>query len=499
MLDPILLVAGLLAMAAAASTRFARRLGVPAMLLFVGLGMLAGSSGPGGIVFGDWALSYNLGMAALALIVFAGGMETEVQTLRAALPPASLLATLGVVTKAGIVGLLAWLITPLSLPESMLLGAILAPTDAAAVFAVVKGRGLRPRLRGILEAESGTNDPVSIYLTVTLVGLLMVPDTPWLGALAGVPVQLLLGGLYGYAGGRLLVVLLNHTRIDSPGLYPVMALAGGMVTFSAANLLGGNGLLAIYVAGVVLGSRRLHHALSIRHFLDGAAWFAQIAVFLLLGLLVFPDRALQSLPWAVGITAAVLVARPLAVLVSILPLRRLGPDYHFSRADLILLSWGGLKGAVPIILGIVPVLHGLPEGETIFNIVFLVVLAATALQGLTLIPLARWLGLLEPEPPEPALRLELGGVAPPNSAILDLAITAEMPAAGARVDALQLPESVVVAALLRGEILIAPRGHIQLLPGDQVYIVVSDADAVGTPEAFQARPPTAEAAGDEAG
>lgn len=487
MLDAILLVAGLLAMAAVVSTRFARRLGVPAMLLFVGLGMLAGSSGPGGIVYGDWGLSFNLGMAALALIVFAGGMETEAHTLRQALLPASMLATVGVVAKAGIVGLLAWWLTPLDLSESLLLGAILAPTDAAAVFAVVKGQGLRPRLRGILEAESGTNDPVSIYLTVTMVSLLVTPSAPWLPALAGIPVQLILGGLCGYGGGRVLVGVLNHTRVDSPGLYAVMAIAGGMVLFSAVNLLGGNGLLAIYVAGVVLGSQRLHHALSIRQFLDSAAWFAQIAMFLLLGLLVFPDQALKTLPWAAAITAAVLVARPLAVLLSILPLRLLGPTYRFSGAELVLLSWGGLKGAVPIILGIVPVLSGLPAGETIFNVVFLVVLAATALQGLTLIPLAGWLGLLDPEPPTPALRLDLGGVAPLGSAILDLAITAEMPAAGARIDTLQLPDVVVIAALLRKDALIAPRGHIQILPGDHVYLVVSDVDATGTPEAFRPR------------
>ena len=483
-MDVFFLVAGLLAIVAVASTRFARRLGVPAMLVFVGLGMFAGSSGPVGIEFGDWALSYDLGMAALALIVFAGGVETEASTLRASLLPASAMATVGVVVKAGLVGLAAFLVTPLGLAESLLLGAILAPTDAAAVFAVVKGHGMRPRLRGILEAESGTNDPVSIYLTATLATLLVDPSGPWLSALALVPVQLVVGGVVGYLGGRVLVAALNRLRIDSPGLYPVFALAGGMVVFAGANLIGGNGLLAVYVAGVVLGSRRVAHALSIRHFLDGAAWFAQIGVFLLLGLLVFPDHAVAMLPWAAFVTLAVLVARPLAVAASVLPLGAISPRYRFDRAELVLLSWGGLKGAVPIILGIVPVMHGLSAGEDLFNIVFIVVLAATALQGLTLIPLARWLGLLDPEPATPPLQLELGGVAPVGSGILHFALTAGMPAAGACVRDLELPESVVLATILRDDALVAPRGAVQLQEGDHVYLVVSDVDTVGTPDVF---------------
>ena len=291
--------------------------------------------------------------------------------------------------------------------------------------------------------------------------------------------------MVGYGGGRLLVMALNRLRIDSPGLYPVFALAGGMVLYAGAGLIGGNGLLAVYVAGVVLGSRRVAHALSIRHFLDGAAWFAQIGVFLLLGLLVFPNRALEMLPWAAVVTVAVLVARPLAVAASMLPLRR-WPQYRFDRAELALLSWGGLKGAVPIILGIVPVMVGLPAGEDLFNIVFIVVLAATALQGLTLIPLARWLGLLDPEPEEPPLTLELGGVAPPGSGIVHVAVTRSMPAAGLRIRSLQLPETVVLAAILRDDALVAPRGQVALREGDHVYLVVSDVDRVGTPRAFTA-------------
>jgi cell volume regulation protein A len=467
------------------STRLAQRFGVPALVLFVGIGMLAGSSGPGGVSFADYRLSLNLGLIALAVILLSGGLDTRIRQFRASIVPASLLATVGVVVKMLVVGVLAYLVTPLDLIESLLLGAVLAPTDAAAVFSVLKGRGLPTRLNGVLEAESGTNDPMSIYLTVALTGFITLGQVNIPALVWGVVVQLLLGGLLGYLLGRLLVLLINRVRIDSFGLYPVLALAGGLLTYALTNLLGGNGFLAIYVVGLVLGNTTLAHQQSIRYFMDSMAWGAQILMFLLLGLLVFPDQLVNTLPAALLITfVLIFVARPLSVYLSLKPLEHLTGHYHFSIREQALLSWAGLKGAVPIILAIVPLLNQVPQGMVIFNIVFVVVIFGTSVQGLTVVPVARWLGLTHPEPPAPPLRLELGGAAPPGSAVFDVFLEPNRGAVGCSLSELDLPQHIVIAAIYRDGEMIPPRGGTRFEAGDHVFIINTKADALGIPPVF---------------
>lgn len=467
------------------STRLAQRFGVPALVLFVGIGMLAGSGGPGGFEFSNYRLSLNLGLVALAVILLSGGLDTRARLFRASILPASILATLGVVTKMLVIGTLAYLLTPLDFIESLLLGAVLAPTDAAAVFSVLKGRGLPARLKGVLEAESGTNDPMSIYLTVALTGFITtgqasIPLLVW-----GVVVQLFLGGVLGYVLGRLLVGLINRVRIDSFGLYPVLALAGGLLTYALTNLLGGNGFLAIYVVGLVLGNSTLAHQQSIRYFMDSMAWGAQILMFLLLGLLVFPDQLVEAIPVALLITfAQIFIARPLSVYLSLKPLELLTGRYHFSIREQALLGWAGLKGAVPIILAIVPLLNQVPQGILIFNIVFVVVILGTSMQGLTVVSFARRLGLTKPEPPEPPLRLELGGAAPPGSAVFDVFLEPNRGVVGYSLSELDLPQHIVIAAIYRNGEMIPPRGGTRFEAGDHVFIINTKADALGIPPAF---------------
>jgi potassium/hydrogen antiporter len=479
------LIAALLAIGAILSTRFAQRFGVPTLVLFVGVGMLAGSSGPLGIVFENYSLAYNAGLLALAVILFSGGLDTQSSLFRASLLPASLLSTLGVLLTALMIGAACWFFTPLGFLEGLLLGAVLAPTDAAAVFSALKGRGLPRRLRGILEAESGTNDPVGIYLTLALTAFIATGQGDVGSVVSGIVVQLALGGLLGYLFGRGLVWLINRVRIEAFGLYPMLALAGGLLCYAATSLVGGNGFLAIYVAGMVLGNAALVHQQNIMNFMDGIAWGAQIVMFLLLGLLVFPDRLPGILPYALLITfVAMFIARPFAVLVTLLPFQFFGHKHRFSLREQTLIGWAGLKGAVPIILATVPLLNEIAGGERIFNIVFVVVVVGTTLQGLTIGPLAKRLGLAEPEPPAPPVRIELGGAAPPNSAIFDVFLTPKSQVVGKALAEVALSPSIVVTAVYRDDELIAPRGDTVFEAGDHVFVLNSDTRDSQLPTAF---------------
>ncbi len=473
-MDVALAVGSTLVLVAILSTRFATRFGMPALVLFVAIGMLAGSSGPGGIMFDNYELAYEVGLLALAMILFSGGLDTRFRMFRASLVPAALLSTLGVALTMLIVAFLTSWLTPLSWLEGLLLGAVLAPTDAAAVFSVLKGRGLPARLRGVLETESGTNDPVGIYLTIAFTTLLTSGQSNIWGFLGGIVLQLSLGGLLGYLWGRGLTWLINYARLETHGLYPVLALAGGLLAYAGTDLIGGNGFLAIYVVGLVLANRPLSHRQSILDFMEGAAWGAQISMFLLLGLLVFPDRLPEIVPIALLTTAVLIfVARPLAVWLTLWPLYRLTRHYHFVWQEQLLLMWAGLKGAVPIILATLPLLNEVPNGERIFNIVFVVVIVGTTLQGLTVVPLARFLGLTRPEPPAPPLRLELGGEAPAGSAVHDVFLEPHHRLVGRTLRDTLIPHGVVVAAIYRDDALVAPRGSTVFQAGDHVYFLSS--------------------------
>lgn len=485
-LDLVLLIGGALIVAATLSTRLAQRFGVPSLLLFVVLGMLAGSSGPGGLVFANYALALDVGFIALAVILFSGGLDTEMATFRTALLPAALLSTFGVLLMAAILGLGAWLLTPLGALPSLVLGAVLAPTDAAAVFSVLKGRGLSRRLRGLLEVESGTNDPVSIHLTLALTALATGgAASPWNGVLA-ILMQLALGALIGWAAGHLLAMLINTARLDSYGLFPVLSLAGALAIFGLTNLIGGNGFLAVYLLGLVLGNRRIVHRSGIRTFMDSAAWTAQITMFVLLGLLVFPDRMLPWVPHGLLVTALVIfVARPLAVFGILIPLGALAPRHRLDSAELTIVNWAGLKGAVPIILAIIPLLRGMPEGETLFHLVFVAVIVGAAVQGLTIVPLASRLGLTNPEPPTPPVTLELGGAAPVGSAVLDLFLYGDEPAVGKTLREVNVPSGLVVAAIHRGERMVTPRGDVEFRAGDHLFLLTDDVDHLQLPRDFR--------------
>lgn len=424
---------------------FSTRIGAPLLLVFLGLGMLAGEDGIGGIDFDDFHTTYLVGSIALALILFDGGLRTPREAFRIALRPALSLATVGVVVTAFIVGVIAALLLGLTPLEGFLVGATVASTDAAAVFLLLHSRGteLRRRVSATLEVESGVNDPMAIFLTITCVELLLIPDLTisW-HVLSSFALQLLGGAAFGVVGGALLVWLINRVEI-SAGLYPILAASLGLVIFASAQMSEASGFLAIYLAGVIMGQRRHRAQQIISRFHDGLAWLSQITMFLLLGLLVTPSMLFRDVWGEIGVALAlILVARPVAVWLSLLPFR-------FTWQERVFIAWVGLRGAVPIFLAAIPVIAGVPRGLDYFNVAFVVVLASLIIQGWTVTRVARLLDLEVPAPPEPAARREIDL---PPGADRDAAawrVAPGSPALSASFHMLHLPPRTRIIAVIR--------------------------------------------------
>ncbi len=469
LIDKVLLLAGTLMLLAILSSKFSARAGLPVLVMFLGLGMLAGSEGIGQIAFDDYETAHAIGTVALAFILFDGGLRTPLENLKIAWKPSAVLATLGVfVTSAG-TGIVAMHVLDLSLLEGLLLGSIVGSTDAAAVFALLRSAGvhLRKRVGATLEIESGANDPMAIFLTVGLIQVLTgeVPLGPQLLLLFVLQMGVGLG--VGFVVGKLSIKLINHINLASAGLYPVLTAACGVFAFGLAAALQGSGFLAVYVAGLVLGNSKLVFQKGTLLFHDGIAWAGQIAMFVVLGLLSFPraliDVAGPSLLVAIALT---FVVRPIAVVPLLLPFR-------FSWREIVLISWVGLKGAVPIILAIYPLMAGLPAGPTIFNVVFFVVIISALVQGGTLPWVARTLKLEDPPPPEAPVSLEITSLRDVDAEIIDYLVTDRSPASGRLLRDLALPEGAVVAMIARGKTLIPPRGSTEVRSGDHLFIVVN--------------------------
>jgi potassium/hydrogen antiporter len=399
----LLLGGALMVLVGIASSLFARRFGAPLLLVFLVLGMLLGEEGPGGFVFDNYRATYTLGSLALAIILFDGGLRTQLTRIGGALAPAAMLATLGVVVTAGLTGLAAIWMLDLPLPQALLLGAIVASTDAAAVFFLLHANGLhlQRRIGSTLEIESGSNDPAAVFLVLLLVAWISsdgaVSITDMVGRLF---LQIGVGALLGAAGGRAIAAALNRLALPA-GLHPLMTVAGAIALFSLTNLLGGSGFLAAYLAGLVVGNRPVRAFANVLSVQDAATWLAQLAMFMVLGLLVTPSELLAVLLPALGIAAfLMLVARPLAVLLCLLPFR-------FSARELGFISWVGLRGAVGIFLASIPMLVGLPDASTYFNVAFVVVLVSLLVQGWSLSPAAHWLRVALPRRDPPSRRIEL--------------------------------------------------------------------------------------------
>lgn len=390
--DGWLLVSSLLLFLSILGWIISSRTGIPALILFLGIGMLAGSDGPGGIYFDNAEVAQSVGVAALAFILFAGGLETKWHVVRPALGGALSLSTVGVLLTAVIVAVFALVVLHVSFIEGLLLGAIISATDAAAVFSVLGARNLRLKgtLLPLLELESGTNDPMAVFLTIGLTDLLANPHESVFSILLLFVQQMGIGLIAGLVIGWATIWLLARLHLDVEGLYRVFTIALVLFAYGLTALLGGSGFLAVYIAGLLLGNSSLRRMDRLSRFHDSLAWLMQIAMFLILGLLVFPSHLLTVVGSGLLITAiAVFVARPLSVLIALLP-------FKISIQEKLFVGWVGLRGAVPIVLATFPLLAGVSRAPELFDLVFFVVLASVLLQGTTVPFVAKWLGVIVP-------------------------------------------------------------------------------------------------------
>lgn len=468
-LESALVVGSLLLILSVVASKLSAKLGVPALLLFLAIGMLAGSDGPGGIEFDNPRLAQHLGVVALAYILFDGGLETDWRTVRPVWAPALALSTLGVLASACLVGAFAAWVLDFPPLVGVLLGAIVSSTDAAAVFSVLRSRnvGLRARLKALLELEAGSNDPMAVFLTVGLTGLL----TASAGSLLDlVPIffrQMALGALLGLGLGEVAVRALNRLRLEYEGLYPVFTLATVALVYGVTTWLGGNGFLAVYLAGLVLGNRPLIHKASLLRFHDGLAWIVQIAMFLTLGLLVFPSRLPHIAGEGLLVSAfVILLARPLSVFLTLWWTR-------MDRREKAFVSWVGLRGAVPIILATFPLLAGVPQADTIFDLVFFIVLTSVLLQGTTISQVAARLGVAVPAPPTRLYPLQFVPAAPTDSELIEIVVPMRSPIAGKPIVELGLPKGALIVVVSRGDDWIVPTGNTVLEPGDALLVLAN--------------------------
>jgi potassium/hydrogen antiporter len=460
------------------------RIGAPLLLAFLGLGIFFGEDGPGGIFFENYFAAYTIGSIALAIILFDGGLRTAIANFRMAAWPALLLATVGVAITAALTGLAAHLFLGLGWIESLLIGSIVGSTDAAAVFFLLNLHGLeiKPRTRSLLEIESAMNDPMAVFLTIACVELLVTGSSadPWHLAL-DFTLEIIGGAVLGVAAGFVLVGVIN--RLDlAAGLYPVFAMAFVLFTFGGAQVSGTSGFMAVYFAGLVVGNRRHRATQLINRFHDGLAWLAQMIMFVMLGLLVTPSDLLPNLIPSVLIAIfLVLIARPVAVVLCLLPFRFAWNEHGF-------VSWVGLRGAIAIFLGTIPVLAGVANASLYFEVAFVVVIVSLAIQGWTLAPAARLLDLELPPLPKTPQRID---VDLPASGDRDLMIYTVGP--GSRVSlrgvrrVLQLENTSLLGAVRDGR-MVRPRDLDRLEPGDSVMVLAPPAQAAILDELFAERP-----------
>ncbi len=441
----------------------ASRTGVPSLVAFLALGMLLGSDGPGGIDFDDAELARTVGTIGLAAILYEGGLSTSWRRLRQVADHAALLSTVGVAFTARLTGLAAYFLFDLTRLESVLLGAVVSSTDAAAVFATLRFTNIRRRLARTLEAESGLNDPMAIALTIGLIEWIVDPtfDAEEVGIL--VVQELGLGLVVGV--GLSLVAMWAFARLPEViGAFATVAsVAAACLSFGAAEVIGGSGFLAVFLVGLAVGSTPSRYRRQLVAFHEGLAYLAQVAMFVVLGLLVFPHDLPDVIVPGLGLAALlVLVIRPVAVWLSV-------SLHDYTQRERVLLGWAGLRGAVPIVLGTFVLSAPIASGETIFNAVFFVVVVSVLVQGITLESVADRLGLVSPGPAVVRAPLEVGALS--SLELVDFAVAPDHAIAGVMVRELGLPRTALIAVVNRGDATIPPRGSTVIEPGDVLYVL----------------------------
>ena len=468
--DPLIFLAAALLLAGVLLSKTSSRFGVPSLLLFLVLGMLAGSEGLLGIEFEDFALAQRYGIIALAFILFSGGAGTAWSGIRRVLLPGVALATVGVLLSAVVLGTLAAAILRLDLLEGLLLGAIIASTDAAAVFSILRSRGvaISPRLRSLLELESGSNDPAAVFLTVGMIALIEGSGSGVAGLIGLFVVQMGVGIVAGLLLARGVVALINRLHLEYDGLYPVLTVAFVILTYEGTAWLGGSGFLAAYVAGLTIANAEFLHKRSLLRFHDALAWLMQISMFVLMGLLIFPSNLMPVAGQALLVAAVLmLVARPLAVLLTLVPFRT-------PAREIVFVSWVGLRGATPIILATFPVVAGVRNAETMFDVVFFVVLLSVMAQGTTIPAVARRLKLATTLPAGNRYTFDAIITGDQGHSLRELTFAEGAPAVGRSIVSLGLPAGVLMVLLYRAGQVLVPQGGTVLEAGDRVLLLAED-------------------------
>ncbi|HNQ85103.1 MAG TPA: potassium/proton antiporter [Deltaproteobacteria bacterium] len=471
--NSVIIIAVLLLLSIVAS-KVSDRFGIPALLVFLALGMLAGSEGLGGIYFDDPSLAQAIGVVALSLILFSGGLSTQWQSVRPIFTWGFILATLGVCVTALVVGLFSVMVFDFTIMEGLLLGAIVSSTDAAAVFSILRSKGisLRGQLKPLLEFESGSNDPMAVFLTIGMIQVLTQPESSLWDMVRLFALQMSIGLAAGYVMARVTLYLVNRLKLGYEGLYPVLTLSLALLTYGLSDKLGGNGFLAVYITGIIAGNSKFIHKRSLLQFHDGLAWLMQITMFLTLGLLVFPSHLLPVMGLSLLIAVClILVARPAGVFLSLLP-------SPFSFREKAFISWVGLRGAVPIILATFPFLAGILQADLLFNVVFFVVLTSVLLQGTTIQYLARWLRVDAPLHQERVYPIEFNPDSGFKSELNELIIPAGSQVVGKKLFELKLPPECLIVLIVRGNEYVLPSGQTFLNDGDAL-LVLADRDVFG--------------------
>lgn len=450
------------------------RMGLPTLLLFLAVGMMFGSDGLG-IQFSSPKITQFIGMLALCIILFSGGMDTKVDEIKPVAIPGVVLATVGVLLTTIVTGTFIYYLTNatndyavLTYPQSLLLGAVMSSTDSASVFSILRSKGihLKEKLRPMLELESGSNDPMAYMLTIMLISYIELGGMKIQDALLALGLQLVVGAVLGYILGRITVWVINHINIQNGSLYPILLLSTALFVFGMTSLCKGNGYLAVYIAGLIVGNNKIMHKKSISTFFDGFGWLWQIVMFLTLGLLVNPHELfpVAGIGLSIGVFM-ILIARPLSVFITLLPFK------HFSFKGKLYISWVGLRGAVPIIFATYPLLAGIDHASMFFNIVFFITILSLLLQGTTVAWFAKILGLIDKDVKKSVFNFDLPDEI--RSEMGEVEITPEMLTNGCRLIDLALPEHSLVVLIKRNESFFIPRGSTTLVGGD-ILLIISD-------------------------